>query len=492
MVTTSTTSGSVRGADGNDAVVFRGIPFAAPPTGPRRFAPPAPVEPWDGVRDCTEFGPVCPQMQPVGDAVADEDCLSLNVWTPAVDDARRPTLVWLHGGGYAAGRGSSPDSDGAAFARDGAVLVSLNYRLGALGFLYLDELFDGSADTGNLGLLDQIAALEWVRDNIAAFGGDPQNVTVFGNSAGAMSAATLLATDRAAGLFSRAILQSGAGHNTITAERATETAVNVLRALDVEHGDWDALRALPTEGVIAAATIAGGAMVPEYLREVRPLFGFGPVEDGRLLAARPVDCIATSAAAAGVDLLIGTNADEWTLVMFGMPGGGGMPDPAPSDYFRATAHSVDEVLAIYAKGTPRDDLRAVLAAIEGDHSFTVPAIRFADAHAARGEQVWRYRFSWPTPLMDGVLGACHTAEVPFVFDTLASGAFVGEAPPVDLVIAMHGAWVRFATSGDPNGGDLPAWPRYDPNERPTMDFGARRQLRLDPDGERLAVWDGVV
>jgi para-nitrobenzyl esterase len=488
--TTTTTNGRVRGDAIADGVVFRGIPFAAPPTGVRRFAPPVPPEPWGGALDCSRFGPVCPQLQPVADARAHEDCLSLNVWTPALDGARRPTMVWFHGGGFALGRGGSPECDGAAFARDGIVLVSLNYRLGALGFLYLDELFDGASGTGNLGILDQVAALEWVRDNVASFGGDPDNVTVFGNSAGAMSAATLMASSRASGLFHRAVLQSGAGHNSLTVEQATDTASRVIDALGLAAGDWDALRSVPAEQLVAEAAAAGGARVDEYLRDVRPLFGFGPVEDGIVLTARPVECVTSTPGSADVDLLVGTCTDEWRLVMMG-PGGGGMPDPDPKRYFAGSPGGVDDVLVRYAASVGDDD-RAVLAAIEGDHSFTMPAVRFADAHTSRGGRAWRYRFSWPSPLLDGVLGACHTLEVPFVFDTLGTGGLAGDGPPQDLAAAMHDAWVRFAATGDPDGGDLPAWPPYDAGRRATLDFGVARALLDDPDADRRVVWDGVV
>jgi para-nitrobenzyl esterase len=206
----ATASGRMRGIDNESCVVFKGIPFVAPPTGTRRFRPPQPVEPWDGVRDCTQFGPICPQHPWTGPGAVntafegaqpmDEDCLFLNVWTPAVDDGRRPTMVFIPGGAFRTGSGSAPAYDGTAFARDGVVLVTLNYRLHALGFLALDGLFDCAEGSGNLGILDQIAALRWVRDNIAGFGGDPDNVTVFGESAGAMSIGTLLGTPAARGL----------------------------------------------------------------------------------------------------------------------------------------------------------------------------------------------------------------------------------------------------------------------------------------------------
>jgi para-nitrobenzyl esterase len=238
-----TSSGRVRGMSLGTCSVFKGIPFAAPTSGDRRFRPPQPVEPWEAVRDCTQYGPICPQVQLgehglVNSAFGrgepmDEDCLFLNVWTPAVDGERRPTMVFIPGGAFRGGSGSVALYDGTAFARDGVVLVTLNYRVHALGFLYLDELFDGAEGTGNLGILDQIAALRWVRENIAAFGGDPDNVTVFGESAGAMSIGTLLGTPAAQGLYRRAILESGGSRHNLSAAAATRVAERTLELLDL-------------------------------------------------------------------------------------------------------------------------------------------------------------------------------------------------------------------------------------------------------------------
>ncbi len=256
----TTVAGKVRGETIPNGVAFRGIPFAEPPIGTRRFLPPAPHVPWDGVKDCTVFGPICPQVQhaETGGVLTalgrleptDEDCLFLNVWTPAIDYGRRPTMVWIHGGAYVTGSGSSELYDGASFARDGVVMVSLNYRLHAFGFLYLDELFDGAEGTGNLGILDQIAALEWVRGNIAEFGGDPDNVTIFGESAGGMSVGTLMGTPAASGLFRRAIAKSGAAQHNISPSAAGRVTQRVLELLEVTPEDWDALRAVPVKRLV--------------------------------------------------------------------------------------------------------------------------------------------------------------------------------------------------------------------------------------------------
>jgi len=497
-----TTAGNVRGEQGAEGLVFRGIPFAAPPVGARRFLPPAPPEPWEGVRDCTAFSPICPQLQlgEMGGVMAalgsaepmDEDCLYLNVWTPAVDGARRPVMVWIHGGAFTGGSGSTPLYDGSAFARDGVVLVTLNYRLHALGFLFLDELFDGARGTGNLGILDQIAALGWVRDNIAAFGGDPQNVTIFGESAGGMSVGTLLATPAASGLFRRAIPQSGAGHHNLTAAAAGRVAARVLELLDVRPGDWEGLRAVPVErfvevGVQVGQMEAGGLLGDEAWTKM----GFEPVIDGATRPSMPIDAI-RQGSATGIDVLVGTCAEEWRLFMWGLPAEiqEFLPEPVIAPYF-AAARSEDEVLKIYGASRPGASRRDLLAAVETDQMFTVPAVRLAEAESAHG-RVWMYRFSWQSPVLDGALGACHAMELPFVFDVAdAAPGFVGETPPAELSRAVHGAWVRFATTGDPNGGELPEWPPYDLDRRPVMDFGDAAELLEDPNSEERRLWAGL-
>lgn len=494
----TTTSGQVRGASIAEGVVFKGIPFAAPPVAERRYLPPAPAPAWDGERDCTAFGPICPQFQigALGGALSalgsdeptDEDCLFLNVWTPAVDGAKRPTMVWIHGGAFTAGSGSTALYDGATFARDGVVLVSINYRLNALGFLYLDELFEGAEGTGNLGILDQVAALEWVRDNIANFGGDPDNVTIFGESAGGMSVTTLLATPRARGLFRRAIPESGAGHHNIPAEAATTIARRFLEVIEVAPGDWDALRAVPADRLVAAATQVGQLEAPSILTDESNKMGFSPAIDGVVRDQLPVDAV-RAGAAAEVDLLIGTCAEEWRLFMWALP----MPDPDIAPYFSDSGRTVDEILKIYGANRPGASTRDLLAAVQTDFFFTIPAIRLAEAQVGHRERVWMYRFDWRSPVLNGDLGACHALEIPFVFDGLAGAeALVGDAPPQALADAVHAAWVRFARTGDPSGGELPVWPSYDKRSRSTMIFDAAVTVADDPSSEERQLWDGLL
>ena len=482
---TATTSGLVAGTPIDGGVVFRGIPFAAAPTGERRFRPPCPPEPWSGTRECRAFGPSCPQVGPGGPGGVlhvldptgpfDEDCLALNVWTPAPDRMGRPTMVWIHGGGFGSGGGSSPMYDGRAFVRDDVVLVTLNYRLHAFGFLYLDELFPGASGTGVLGLLDQLAALEWVRDNISAFGGDPGNVTVFGESAGAMSIGALLTVDGGPDLFRRAILQSGAGHHAIAPAAATRVARRVLEHLGVRPGDWDALRSVPGDAVTRAAALVGPEAAQLLAGEWSAAMAFQPV-----LTERPVAAISRGAAR-GADLLVGTCADELRLVAWGMPVGAERRhvDPLVIAALERAGRSVSDAAARYTG----DELDRHLA-METDYRYTVPAVCLAERHRGR---TWLYRFSWPTPVLDGALGACHTLEVPFVFAREdAVPEVVGRHPPHGLADAVHGAWVRFARRGDAG------WPSYETGDRAVMDFDIVSRVVEDPQPERRLLWDDLV
>jgi para-nitrobenzyl esterase len=499
----ATTSGSVRGRSGNGAVRFLGIPYSAPPVGPGRFRAPTPAAVWEGVRDCTKHGPICPQMQmpdglsPVPDLSGygmpmAEDCLNLNIYTPGVDDGRRPTAVWIHGGAFVAGSSAAPLYDGTSFARDDVVFVSINYRLHALGFLYLDELF-GAEGSGNCGLLDQVAALEWVRDNIAAFGGDPDNVTIFGESAGGMSVGTLLGLPAAKGLFRRAIARSGAAHHNLSTASADRVARRVLQQVGVAPGDWPSLLELPTAPLMKAAQRSAFMEAADLLGDehlgVRTVFA--PVIDGSVLPVRAIDAIAAGASD-GVDALIGTCADEYRLFIWGMPEAlrNLVATPDVAAYFLGTGHDAEAVLRTYAAERPAADPVDLAAAVAGDAVFGIPAVRLAEAKAARGDNVWMQQLAWPTPVLNGVLGACHGLDLPFLFDALGYPGFVGENPPQALADDMHGACVRFIRDGDPNGGRLPTWDRYDAHTRAVMRFGHEPAVAFDPNSEERRWWDG--
>ncbi len=491
----ATQSGQVRGAHQDGVFSFKGLPFAAPPAGANRLQQPRPPEPWEGVRDALEFGPKPPQQDlPFDDiallpdlVAAGEDCLSLNIWTGALGAANQPVMVWIPGGLFEFhATGACPWYDGAAFARDGVVCVTINYRVGAEGFLYLG---DGLA---NLGLLDQIAALTWVRDNIAAFGGDPDAVTVFGESAGGLSVSTLLATPAANGLFKRAIVQSGGAHHVNSDASARQIGERLAARMGVE----------PTRAAIAAAPLntlidAQGELRDELERNPDPqLWGqaalnfipWQPTVDGDVLPAPPLEAI-RAGASAEVDLLIGSNTQESRL--FHVPGG--FIDQVSEEFLAGMAAAyglpVETALNAYRALYPGADAGDLFAALQGDWLFRIPSLRLAEAHAAAAPSpsTFMYEFAWPSPQFGGRLGAGHALEIPFVFDTLGrqTEALHGSNPPQSLADAMHGAWVAFAKTGDPG------WTPFDLRQRATMRFNATSQIVKDPMARERAIWEGV-
>jgi para-nitrobenzyl esterase len=502
MTTVETTLGSVAGSVKDDIHVFKGIPFAAPPVGPLRFRAPQPATPWTGTRDARSYGPVAPQTASPMEQMfggpkpeqSEADCLTLNIFTPAPDGAKRPVMVWIHGGAFVTGSGATPWYDGTAFARNGnVVVVTINYRLGALGFLHLDELSDAFAGSGsgNVGILDQVAALEWVRDNIEAFGGDANNVTTFGESAGAMSVGTLLGLPAAKGLFVKAIPQSGAAHHARTPEDATDVARKVLEAsgLTTDADGVAALQELPIDKLLEAQAAvlvqlaAGGGLA------------FAPVVDGIVLPERPIDAIG-GGSATDVAVLIGTTRDEMKLF--------GMLDPGLNDLDdakmlrRGAAFVGDEakaadIIGVYKTTRPGIAPAELWSALATDSVFRIPAVRLAERQSGRGNAVYMYRFDWATPVFGGQLGACHALEIPFVFDNLdalGSEMFTGPASPEmrEMARAMHTAWHTFARTGNP--GDN--WPRYTSADRKVMRFDLTPEVIDDPDAAEREAWEGVL
>ena len=486
--------GEVRGSVADGVNAFKGIPYAAPPFGANRLRPPQPVAPWSGVRDALTYGPKSPQVpypQPIDLFIPEltksgKDCLNLNIWSAALGSARQPVMVWIPGGMFEFhATGASPWYDGSRFARDGIVCVSINYRVGAEGFLYLG---DGIA---NLGLLDQIAALAWVRENIAAFGGDPGNVSIFGESAGAMSVGTLLSIPRTEGLFRRAIAQSGAAHQVMSAAAAQRVAQHLAEKLGVA-ATRDAIAAVPVDRVLKAqakldADLAARPDPERWGSEAATsLMLWQPVIDGDVIPERPIDAIAAGAAGR-IHVMVGTNTDENR--MFLVPGGAidTITNEALAGAVAAYGLPVEATLAAYRAAHRGGSAGDLLAAIQTDWYWRIPAIRLADAHAMRTASTFMYEFAWRSPQFDGLLGACHALEIPFVFDTLGNGTELlwGTNPPQRLAHDMHAAWVAFATNGDCG------WPRYDLSRRATMRFDTTSEVVDDPRSAERALWEGV-
>ena len=482
---------------------FLGVPYAAPPFGPNRLRPPRPVTPWEGVRPAVAFGQEPPQPRMPAEHAASgmvwdpaepgEDCLNLNVWTPDPGARGLPVMVWIPGGMFEVGTGAT--YDGSRFARDGVVCVTINYRVGAEGFMALP---DGDA---NLGLRDQVAALAWVQRNIAAFGGDPAKVTIFGESAGAMSIGTLLAVPAAAGLFRRAILQSGASDRVIPMDVARNITTRFAASLGIP-ASRAAFAAIEPERMVAAATALKGTMLAEPDPEVwgldviASLLPWQPVVDGEVLPEHPLDLVRRGAAA-GVDVLVGSNLDDWALFVaangsFERVSDEALEGPVARHGFEAAAaYGVDAaMLEAYRASLPGAAAPFVLAAIETDWWCRVPALRLAEAHLddpAGPGRTWMYEFAWRSPL-GGPMGACHALELPFVFDTLdlgpaqMLGGMLGPEPPQVLADEMHGAWARFAATGDPG------WPAYDAARRATMRFGLPSTVVDDPRAFERRTW----
>jgi para-nitrobenzyl esterase len=493
-VITQTRSGKVEGIEHDGVLVFRGIPYAAPPIAERRWRAPAREAPWDGVREATQFSAQSAQgafgmntMFGGATPVVSEDSLYLNVWTPACDDARRPVMVWIHGGAFMFGSGDTPWYDGGAFVRHGdVVVVTINYRLGAFGFLHLADLFgDEFEGSGNCGILDQAAALEWVRESIGAFGGDPDNVTIFGESAGGGSVGTLLGLPAARGLFHRAIPQSGASSWWSTREAATTIAQSLVDELGVAPGDVDALRAVSMEHLIQAATGIGTAS---------PTAGglpFQPVVDGTVLPAPALEAVARGNAV-DVPVLVGTNRHEITLFSFMDPALASADDAGIARRIERWYHG-DAARLVAAYRARREGMSGLdlWTDIGSDTVFRMPAIWLAEAQSAHAP-VFMYLFTWESQAFGGILKSTHALEIPFVFGTIdAPGVemFTGPAPERHAISdAMHRAWLAFARNGDPSHDGIPHWPRYDRVRRATMRFDVEREVLDDPMGADRAAW----
>jgi len=469
-----TTTGVVRGIPENGVTVFRGIPYAAPLRGPLRFQAPGPATVWDGVRDARSFGASVPQPEhpQAPRAGADPECLTVNVWTPRTGDGDLPVMVWLHGGGFVAGSATSPDFDGTALARHGVVLVSVNYRVGYEGFGWVDDA------PCNRGVLDQLAALRWVRANIAGFGGDPGMVTVFGQSAGAASIAALVAGGHADGLFRRAIVQSP-GNVFRPVDEARTVSAMITDELGVRP-TAEALAAVPPEAVHAVQWNPVLVMSAEPGAWTHPHSPYTFVLDGGLLGERPWEAIRRSGAGRSVDLICGSTADEARLYTAGQ-------EPAAADPVRAARSVGLDPAAVpdYRRARPGITDADLTASMASDAMFRMPARWCARAHAGIGGRTYLYEFAWA---VNPAVGACHGLDVPFTFGVpdgpLGADLFGATVPAAfaPLSAAMRDAWVSFARTGDPG------WPRYRPDDWPARIWELPPSVRADPTETSGAIW----
>ncbi|MFC1838907.1 carboxylesterase/lipase family protein [Thermodesulfobacteriota bacterium] len=492
-------SGEIEGVLEDGVFSFKGVPYAAPPVDNLRWLPPQPVAPWEGVRPAKEYGAISPQNElPGGEIIPgkieepqDEDCLFLNVWTKGLDDGRRPVMVWIHGGAFIIGSGTEAMyRNGNIVTRGDVVLVTINYRLGALGFMNLNEITGGKIPaTGCEGFLDQVAGLEWIRDNIEAFGGDPDNITVFGESAGGMSIASLMSMPLAKGKFHKAILESGAGNTVCSLEEGVEAVAKFLDILGLKGKDADALRSLTTEQILDTQQKLGIYMM-ETEGRITP---HQPVVDGVVLPGVPIEAI-EKGSAADIKTLAGTNLEEFKLFAATDPTLHNIDDEGMVNRLKRLIppEQVSKVVSAYRKAREsrgeNTSPKEILTAIQTDLMFRVSCLKLVEAQCNNNQPAYNYLFTWKSPMMGGILGACHALEIGFVLGNY-NDSFCGSGTDAEeLSRKMQDAWIAFALTGDPSCESLGKWEPYCDN-RTTMIFDRDCRIENAPYEEERAIWD---
>jgi para-nitrobenzyl esterase len=502
MTLVITKYGKIQGYSENGLEIFKGIPYAEAPIGELRFSPPMAKEPWNGIFDALEFGP-CAYQGNTGDLIEEievptdgeiyhvqtkklepesEDCLSLNIWTPATDSGKRPVMFWIHGGAFKTGSAKMDDHNGSALAQYGdVVIVTINYRLGALGYLYIPCV------TANVGQLDQILALKWVHDNIHLFGGDPDNVTIFGGSAGGYSVITLCAMPAAKGLFQHVISQSPPLVDPIPDESPTK---NLMNKLGIKEGDIHALREIPVKEIIKVQDEISKGLDT----------GFRPQIDGETLPIHPLKAFQTGKCK-NIDLMMGTTLDELTTFI--------APDPSLSKIndeqsligiltqIGIKKKKIKNIIMTYKKareGKHSNEPKQLLIALLTDMIFRIPTLRLLEDQSRYQPNTYSYLFTWASPAFNGALGSFHGLEMVFVFRKIDDPELIpliGLKPNYNLSSKIKAAWTSFAHNGNPNTDQLPQWPTYEINNRATMIFGKKIEVLNAPLDQERAVWDEI-
>jgi para-nitrobenzyl esterase len=495
----NTTCGGLFGNFEDDIFIFRGIPYAAPPSGNFRWMPPRPPMKWKGLRSALTPGHIAPQnptkfkmnSEFVIDEPQSEDCLYLNIWSPGLDDQKRPVMVWIHGGAFTMGSGSKAQYSGCTLAkRGGVVVVTLNYRLGVFGFLNLNEITRGEIpSTGNEGLLDMIAALEWIRENIAAFGGNPENVTLFGESAGAMSIACLMAMPKAKGLFHKAISQSGAADKARPLSEGLKHSEAFLYYLALKPEDIQKLKALTEKELLSAQQ--------KMESHSKALTVTTPIVDKNILPISPLKAV-QSGSSTSIPILAGTNQDEWRLFTPKLPNFHKMDTSELISRCSELVPStrVQRLIEAYRAAREKQNLTAnpfdLFIAIKSDHEFRIPTLQLAEAQMRNNPAVYCYLFNWKSPFMNGAFGSCHSLEIGFVLGTYKSNRdFYGSGPLADrLSNAMQDTWAAFAKTGNPCCENHVNWPAYG-SQRNTQVLGEDLHIVESPFDEERRIWDSI-